>query len=103
MLVVFNTDEGKPHELYTTLNPNLRAVGETLRLLFSYTPESEVKPMESPRYALPSLKVKQRSDVLCTQLALHPASIAIYTTKKFPSSRSKSHPAEPDRSAGPAS
>jgi hypothetical protein len=32
MLVVFNTDEINPHELYSTLNPNLRIEGEELRL-----------------------------------------------------------------------
>jgi glycosidase len=88
MLVVFNTDEGDPHELYTTLNPNLRTEGDTLRLLFSYTPESGVEPVGSPRYALPELTVERRSDVLCARLALGPAGIAIYAAERFPRSRS---------------
>lgn len=51
LLVVFNTDEINVHELYSTLNPNLRTDGEELRLLFSYTPESGLEHLESPRYA----------------------------------------------------
>jgi glycosidase len=88
MLVVFNTDEAGSHELYTTLNPNLRTEGDTLRLLFSYTPESGVEAVDSPRYALPELTVERRSDVLCARLALGPAGIAIYAAERFPRSRS---------------
>jgi hypothetical protein len=84
MLVVFNTDEVNAHELYTTLNPNLRAEGDELRLLFSYTPERGVEPLESPRQALPRLKVERRNGVLCTRLVLGPAGIAIYTATMFP-------------------
>jgi hypothetical protein len=84
MLVVFNTDEINAHELYSTLNPNLRAEGDELRLLFSYTPESGVEPLESPRYALPRLKVERRGSVLCTRLRLGPAGIAIYAAERFP-------------------
>src|SRR5262249_60862711 len=73
MLVVFNTDEINAHELYSTLNPNLRTEGDELRLLLSYTPESGLEPLESPQYALPRLKVEQRSGLLCTRLALGPA------------------------------
>jgi hypothetical protein len=84
ILVVFNTDEINPHELYTTLNPNLRTEGEELRLLFSYTPESGVEPVESPRRALPTLKVERRGGILCTRLALGAAGIAIYAAERFP-------------------
>jgi len=84
ILVVFNTDEINAHELYTTLNPNLRTEGEELRLLFSYTPESGVEPVESPRYAVPSLKVERRGNILCTRLALGPAGVAIYAAERFP-------------------
>jgi len=84
MLVVFNTDEINAHELYSTLNPNLRAEGDELRLLFSYTPESGVEPTEAPRHAFPSLKVERRHGVLCTRLALGPAGIAIYAAERFP-------------------
>jgi hypothetical protein len=83
MLVVFNTDEINAHELYSTLNPNLRAEGDELRLLFSYAPESGLEPLESPRFAFPSLKVERRGGVLCTRLALGPAGIAIYTAERF--------------------
>src|SRR5215472_7651140 len=84
MLVVFNTDEINAHELYSTLNPNLRREGDELRLLFSYTPESGVEPQASPRHALPRLQVERRSGVLCTRLALGPAGIAIYAAERFP-------------------
>jgi glycosidase len=84
MLIVFNTDEINPHELYSTLNPNLRMVGEELRLLFSYTPEAGVESLESPRHALPALRVERRNGVLCTRLALGPAAIAIYAAERFP-------------------
>jgi glycosidase len=86
MLVVFNTDEINAHELYSTLNPNLRAEGDELRLLFSYTPESGVEPLEALRHALPRLKVERRNGVLCTRLALGPAGVAIYTAERFPRS-----------------
>src|SRR5215469_11685904 len=84
LVVVFNTDEINAHELYSTLNPNLRKEGEELRLLFSYTPESGVEPQASPRHALPRLQVERRSGVLCTRLALGPAGIAIYAAERFP-------------------
>jgi hypothetical protein len=84
IVVVFNTDEINAHELYITLNPNLRTEGDELRLLLSYTPESGVEPLECPRYALPRLKVERRSRVLCAQLALGPAGFAIYAAERFP-------------------
>jgi glycosidase len=89
LLVVFNTDAISAHELYSTLNPNLRTEGDELRLLLSYTPESGLEPLESPRYALPTLKVERRSGVLCTRLALGPAGIAIYAAERFPRSRTE--------------
>jgi hypothetical protein len=89
LLVVFNTDAISAHELYSTLNPNLRTEGDELRLLLSYTPELGLEPLESPRYALPTLKVERRSGVLCTRLALGPAGIAIYAAERFPRSRSE--------------
>lgn len=82
MLIVFNTDEINPHELYSTL-PSLRIEGEELRLLFSYTPESGVESLASPRHALPALQVERRNSVLCTRLALGPAGIAIYSAQRF--------------------
>jgi hypothetical protein len=84
MVVVFNTDEINAHELYSTLNPNLRTEGDELRLLLSYTPESGLEPLECPRYALPRLKVERRSGVLCAQLAVGPAGFAIYAAERFP-------------------
>ena len=84
LLVVFNTDEINARELYSTLNPNLRNEGDELRLLFSYTPESGVEALESPGYALRSLKVERRGHVLCTRLALGPAGFAIYAAGRFP-------------------
>jgi glycosidase len=84
MLMVFNTDEINPHELYSTLNPNLRTEGEELRLLFSYAPETGVESLESPGHALPTLQVERRNGVLCTRLALGPAGIAIYAAERFP-------------------
>jgi glycosidase len=84
MLVIFNTDEINSHEVYSTLNPNLRAEGDELRLLFSYTPESGVEPLDCPSYALPKLKVERRGSVLCARLVLGPASFAIYAAEKFP-------------------
>ena len=89
LLVVFNTDEINAHELYSTLNPNLRTEGEELRLLLSYIPESGPEHLESPRYALPRLKVKRRGSVLCTRLAFGPAGIAIYAAERFPRARSE--------------
>lgn len=83
LLLVFNTDESDKREMYSTLNPNLRREGEELRLLFSYAPGLGVEPLESPRYALPKLKVESRRDVLCTRLVLGPAGFAIYVTNKF--------------------
>ncbi|HEX8895979.1 MAG TPA: hypothetical protein VF783_21845, partial [Terriglobales bacterium] len=88
LLIAFNTDEINAHELYSTLNPNLRTEGEELRLLLSYTPELGLEHLESPRYALPTLKVERRGSVICTRLALGPAGIAIYTTERFPRVRS---------------
>jgi hypothetical protein len=88
LLVVFNTDAIDTHEVYSTLNPNLRREGDELRLLLSYTPESGLEPLESPRYALRTLKVEQRGGVLCTRLALGPAGVAIYAAERFPRSRS---------------
>jgi hypothetical protein len=61
---VFNTDEVNAHELYSTLNPNLRVEGDELRLLLSYTPESGVEPTDAARHALPRLKVERRHGVL---------------------------------------
>jgi hypothetical protein len=84
LLVVFNTDEINAHELYSTLNPNLRTEGEELRLLFSYTPESGVEQLEFPCCAFPRLMVERRGGVLCTRLALGPAGIAIYAAERFP-------------------
>ena len=89
LLVVFNTDEINAHELYSTLNPNLRTEGEELRLLFSYTPESGVEQLEFPRYAFPRLMVERRGGVLCTRLALGPAGIAIYAAERFPRIRTE--------------
>jgi hypothetical protein len=89
MLVVFNTDEINAHELYTTLNPNLRTEGEELRLLFSYTPESGLEPLDSPRYARARLKVERRHGVLCTSVAVGPAGIAIYAAERFPRHRNE--------------
>jgi glycosidase len=83
MLIVFNTDEINTREIYSTLNPNLRTEGDELRLLFSYTPESGVEPLESPRHALPRLQVERRHGVLCTRLAIGPAGIAIYAAERF--------------------
>jgi glycosidase len=83
LLVVFNTDEINAHELYTRLNPNLRTEGEELRLLFSYTPESELEQLESPRYAFPRLKVERHGSALCVRVALGPAGIAIYAAERF--------------------
>lgn len=82
MLVVLNTDEAHKQEMFATLNPNLRMEGEELELLFSYTPEHGAEPVESPQYALRSVKVEQRGDVLCTRLILGPAGFAIYTSRK---------------------
>jgi len=84
MVVVFNTDEINAHEVYSSLNPNLRTDGDELRLLLSYTPESGLEPLECPRYALPRLKVERRSGVLCARVALGPAGFAIYAAGRFP-------------------
>jgi glycosidase len=84
MLLVFNTDEINAHEIYSTLNPNLRKEGDELRLLFSYTPESGLESPESPCYVLPRLKVERRGSVLCTRLRLGPAGFAIYAAERFP-------------------
>ena len=81
--MVFNTDELEKHEIYSTLNPNLRREGEVLRLLFSYTPGLGVEPIGSPRYALSKLNVERRADVLCTRLVLGPAGFAIYGADRF--------------------
>ena len=89
LLVVFNTDEINAHEVYSTLNPNLRTEGEELRLLLSYTPESGLEQLESPRYAFPRLMVERRGGVLCTRLALGPAGIAIYAAARFPRIRAE--------------
>ena len=89
LLVVFNTDEMNAHEVYSTLNPNLRTEGEELRLLFSYTPESGLEHLESPHHAFPRLKVERRGSVLCARLALGPAGIAIYAAERFPRVRSE--------------
>jgi glycosidase len=89
MLIVFNTDEINALELYSTLNPNLRKEGDELRLVLSYTPELGLEPLESPRRALPRLKVERRGGVLCTRLALDPAGIAIYAAERFPRSGRK--------------
>jgi glycosidase len=62
LLLVFNTDESDKHTMYSTLNPNLRREGEEVRLLFSYAPGLGVEPVESPRYALPNLKVERPCD-----------------------------------------
>jgi glycosidase len=83
LLVVFNTDEVERHEVYSTLNPNLRREGDELRLLLSYTPELGVEPVESPSHALPTLKVVRHGNVLCTRLALGPAGFAVYSAGKF--------------------
>jgi hypothetical protein len=82
MLVVLNTDEGQKHEMYATLNPNLRAEGDELELLFSYTPEHGAESVQSPQYALPRATVERRGDNICTRLILGPAGFAIYTTRK---------------------
>ena len=89
LLVVFNTDEMNAHEVYSTLNPNLRTEGEELRLLFSYTPESGLEHLESPHHAFPRLKVERRGSVLCARPALGPAGIAIYAAERFPRVRSE--------------
>ena len=73
MLLVFDTDEINAHEIYRTLNPNLRKEGDELRLLFSFTPESGLESPESPCYALLRLKVERRGSALCTRLTLGPA------------------------------
>jgi glycosidase len=95
LLVVFNTDEVNQHEIYSTLNPNLRREGDELRLLFSYTPEVGVEPAESPRYALPTLKVVRQGNVLCTRLALGPAGYAIYAAGKFLVGTDQPHDGKP--------
>jgi hypothetical protein len=79
MLIVFNTDAQRGHEIYSTLNPNLRKEGEELELLFSYDHERGVESVDAPRYAPPKLKVERHGDVLCTRLALGPAGFAIYS------------------------
>ena len=84
MLIVFNTDEINPHELYSTLNPNLRTEGDELHLLLSYTPEAGLEGLQSPRYAIPKLKVERRNGVLCAKLTLGPAGFAIYGAERFP-------------------
>jgi glycosidase len=89
MLIVFNTDEINAHEVYSGVNPNLRTEGDELRLVFSYTPESGLEPLESPGFALPRLKVERRGKVLCTRLAVGPAAIAIYSAERFPRNRGK--------------
>jgi len=83
LLVAFNTDELQKHEIYSTLDPNLRQEGEELRLLFSYTPGLGVEAPESSHYALPKLRVECRGGVLCTRLVLGPAGFAIYAADKF--------------------
>ena len=83
LLVVFNTDELEKHEMYSTLNPNLRRDGEELRLLFSYTPGLGIEPVECPRYALSKLIVERRGNALCTRLVLGPAGFAVYAADKF--------------------
>jgi hypothetical protein len=83
LLLVFNSDEIEKREMYTALNPNLRREGDELRLIFSYTPEVGVEPLESPRFALPSVKVERRGSVLCTRLVIGPAGFAIYDANKF--------------------
>jgi hypothetical protein len=86
-LVVFNTDEREKHEMYSTLNPNLRQEGEEMQLLFSYVPGVGVESMASPRHALPKMKVERRGSVLCTRVVLGPAGFAIYGAEKFRDSR----------------
>jgi len=83
LLVVFNTDEREAHQMYCTLNPNLRQEDEEMRLLFSYAPGVGVEPVASPRHALSKLKVERRGNVLCTRVVLGPAGFAIYAAEKF--------------------
>lgn len=83
LVLAFNTDELNRREVYSTLNPNLRRKGEELQLLFSYTPGVGVEPVESPRYALPKLRVERPGDVLCANVVLGPAGFAIYAARKF--------------------
>jgi len=86
-LVLFNTDEREKHEMYSTLNPNLRQEGEEMQLLFSYVPGVGVESLASPRHALPKMKVERRGNVLCTRVVLGPAGFAIYGAEKFRDSR----------------
>ena len=83
LLIVFNTDARNGHEIYSTLNPNLRKEGEQLQLLFSYAHEHGVESVDAPRYAPPRLTVERHGDVLCTRLALGPAGFAIYSAGAF--------------------
>ena len=82
LLLAINTDEREKREAYTTLNPNLRKPGDELQLLFSWTPERGVESVDSPRYASRCLKVERRGEVTCAELALGPASFAIYSSGK---------------------
>jgi glycosidase len=83
LLVVFNTDSQHGHEVYTTLNPNLRREGDEMELVFSRTPDHGVESVASPRFALRTLKVERHGDVLCARLVLGPAGFAIYAAGRF--------------------
>jgi hypothetical protein len=82
LLVVFNTDEREKHEIYSTLNPNLRQEHDEMRLIFSYAPGVGVEPVASPCNTLSKLTVERRGDVLCTRVVLGPAGFAIYGSDK---------------------
>ena len=82
LLVVFNTDEREKHEVFSTLNPNLRQRDEEMQLLFSYAPGIGAEQVDSPRYALSKLRVEMRAGVLCTRVVLGPAGFAIYAAGK---------------------
>ena len=79
LLVVFNTDERSGHEIYTTLNPNLRKGRRRVATPVLLHPEHGVEAVASPRYAPRTLTVERHGDVLCTRLALGPAGFAIYS------------------------
>jgi glycosidase len=84
-LLAINTDENNPREMWTTLNPNQRTVGESLDLLFSYALEHGVEDLASTQYAPRTIAVEVRNNVICARLKLGPAGFAIYsagTTKR---------------------
>jgi len=79
LLPAINTDENHPQEMWTTLNPNQRIVGEQLELLFSYAVEHGVENLASMQYAPRTITVGERNDVICARLKLGPAGFGIYS------------------------